>query len=171
MGSLSREKRVDLAIDAVAKLANVSLLVVGDGPERTRLQTMAAAAGAPVRFLGPVERPQNVLAAADVVVMSSDTEGQPAVAIEAGLSGLPVVATRVGGLSEVVEDGETGLLVVPGHAAGLAAAIQSALAHRSEMGNAARTHCLARFDLDRIAVQWQQLIRSVAFSQYDRPLS
>jgi glycosyltransferase involved in cell wall biosynthesis len=161
LGSLSREKRVDLAIGAIAPLPDVRLVVAGDGPERPRLQAMAAMVGAPVQFVGAVRCPQAVLAAADVMVVASDTEGQPAVVIEAGLSGLPVVATRVGGLAEVVDHGRTGFLVDAGDKAGLAAAIDRALARREDMGKAARSYCLTRFDLANVANQWQVLIDSV----------
>jgi glycosyltransferase involved in cell wall biosynthesis len=101
------------------------------------------------------------LAAADVVVVSSDTEGQPRVAVEAGLSGLPVVATRVGGLDEIIEDGSTGLLVPPGAVSELAGAMKAALAARQRMGAAARKLCAARFDLSSVAMEWSRLLRSV----------
>jgi glycosyltransferase involved in cell wall biosynthesis len=168
LGSLSPEKRVDLAIHAMAQVPAARLVVAGDGPERPRLQAMAAAVGAPVQFVGPVERPQTVLAAADVMVVPSDTEGQPAVVIEAGLSCVPVVATRVGGLAELVEDGRTGLLVGTRDKAGLAAAINLALARREEMGQAGRARCVACFDLAHVAKRWELLIDSVASSLPDQ---
>jgi glycosyltransferase involved in cell wall biosynthesis len=161
LGALSPEKRVDRAIHAVARLEDVMLVVAGDGPEMPKLRAMAAALGAPVSFLGLVERPQPVLAAGDLLVLPSDTEGQPGVAIEAGLSGLPVVGTTVGGLPEVVEHGRTGLLVDLGDVDGLVGAIRAVLDNGSDMGNAARAHCLARFDLARVATRWQHLISAV----------
>jgi glycosyltransferase involved in cell wall biosynthesis len=164
LGSLSPEKRVDRAIHAVAKLPDVTLIVAGHGPEMPRLRAMAAPLGAQVRFLGRVERPQPVLAAGDLLVLPSDTEGQPGVAIEAGLSGLPVVATAVGGVPEVVAHGRTGLLVDPNDAAGLTAAIRAALVRRKEMGNAARAYCSGRFDLDQVAIRWRNLIDAVLSS-------
>ena len=91
IGSLSPEKRVDLAIGATGQMDAVTLLIAGDGPERPALERLAQPLGARVRFLGQVDQVQRVLAAADVLLIPSDTEGQPAVAIEAGLSGLPVV--------------------------------------------------------------------------------
>jgi glycosyltransferase involved in cell wall biosynthesis len=161
IGHLSPEKRVDLAIRAVAAAGDVMLVVAGDGPQMAKLQTLTTALDAPVRFLGTVERPHTVLASGDLLVVPSDTEGQPAVAIEAGLSGLPVVATRVGGLHEVVEHGRTGLLVDPGDVDGLARAIRAALNNGPDLGKAARAHCLARFDLARVATRWQHLISAV----------
>jgi glycosyltransferase involved in cell wall biosynthesis len=111
-------------------------------------------------LLGATDRPQRAFAAADVVVIPSDTEGQPSVAIEAGLSGLPVVATRVGGLAEVVQDGGSGFLVPPGDHSALAESIRAALSRRSEMGAAGRRHCLAHFDLGQVADAWLQLLDS-----------
>jgi glycosyltransferase involved in cell wall biosynthesis len=161
IGHLSPEKRVDLAIRAVAAAGDVTLVVAGDGPQMAKLQTLATALDAPVRFLGRVEHPHTVLAGGDVLVVPSDTEGQPAVAIEAGLSGLPVVATRVGGLPEVVEHGRTGLLVDPGDVDSLVGAIRAALNNGPDMGVAARAHCLAQFDLRQVATRWQHLISAV----------
>jgi glycosyltransferase involved in cell wall biosynthesis len=164
MGALSPEKRVDVAIEATALLPDVRLLVVGDGSERARLEAIArASAPDRVNFLGQTPHPQRPLAAADLVVLPSDTEGQPRVAVEAGLSGLPVVATKVGGLGKMIAEGDTGFLVPPGDAARLAQAVRAALLARVEMGRAAREHCVAQFDLAKVAEQWRTLLRSVVF--------
>jgi glycosyltransferase involved in cell wall biosynthesis len=72
-----------------------------------------------------------------------------------------VIATKVGGLSEIVEDRRTGLLVPPGDAAKLAEAMREAMAARHELGRAAREHCAARFDLSRVAGQWWTLLNSL----------
>jgi glycosyltransferase involved in cell wall biosynthesis len=167
LGALSPEKRVDLAIQATTRLPQVELVVVGDGPERARLEGLAAeAAPSRVHFLGQTSAPQQPLTAADVLVVPSATEGQPRVAIEAGLSGLPVVATTVGGLGEIVEDGRTGILVPPGDSMRLAEAVRAALAARTRLGTEARLHCAARFDLARVADQWQKLLRSVIVQEF-----
>ncbi len=153
---------MDLAIEATTRLPELNLVIVGDGPERARLEAMAgAAAPGRVHFLGQTTQPQFALAAADMVVLPSDTEGQPRVAVEAGLSGLPVVATAVGGVGEIIEEGRTGLLVPPGDASRLAEAMRIALAARERMGAAARQHCAARFDLSTVALQWRTLLDSV----------
>lgn len=167
MGALSPEKRVDMAIEATARLPGVDLVVVGDGPERARLETVAsAAAPGRVHFLGQMQHPKEPLSAADIVVVPSDTEGQPRVAIEAGLSGLPVVATEVGGLREIVEQGSTGFLVPPGDATRLAEAMQAALAERERIGAAARQRCAARFDLSKVAEQWRTLLNSIIVGKF-----
>ena len=158
VGSLSPEKRVDLAVEAVAALEGVRLAVAGDGPCRPLITALAAEHGdGRVHVLGHHGRPQPILAAADLVVIPSDTEGQPAVAIEAGLSGLAVVATDVGGLPEIVDHGRTGLLVRPGDRPQLSAAVADALTTRTTMGPAARRRCEQHFDLDVLAAAWRQI--------------
>lgn len=162
LGALSREKRVDLAIRAVASLRGVSLAVVGEGSERSSLERLAVdQAEGRVWFLGSTDEPWRALAAADVLLLPSDTEGQPAVAIEAGLTGLPVAATRVGALGEIVIGGRTGELVEPGDPDGLAAAAVRCLDRRREFGAAARQHCLRTFAIERITGKWCALLQSV----------
>jgi glycosyltransferase involved in cell wall biosynthesis len=116
MGRLSAEKGVDLALAALPDGA--TLLVAGEGPERARLENhprrgsgVRNPRGA-VRFLGEVrgDEKRELLAAADALVVPSRTDGAPTVIREAQAAGLPVVATRVGGVPELITDGETGLL-------------------------------------------------------------
>lgn len=108
-----------------------------------------------------------MIAASDVVVIPSRTEGIPAVAIEAGLSGVPVVATDVGGVSSAVLDGVTGVLVDPpviagdGFVSSLGMALRTALADRESLGSAGRGRCLEHFTMDRVAQQWAALIKRV----------
>jgi glycosyltransferase involved in cell wall biosynthesis len=122
-GRLTRAKSLEVALDAVGRLEDVTLLVVGDGEERAQLE---ARAGRRVRFLGAVPRARvlEVMAAADAVVLSSAWENFPHALVEALAVGTPVIATRVGGVPEIVEDGTNGLLVPPGDPAALAAAIR-----------------------------------------------
>lgn len=159
IGSLTDEKRVEDAIAAVARLPDVHLLVAGDGPRRAELEARAdRLASSRVRLVGPLADVAPALAAADVVVLSSRTEGMPGVLIEAGLSERPVVAYDVGAVSEVVADGETGLLVVPGDVGGLASALRQVLDDRRSMGAAGRRRCLARFDIGVVGAQWAEVV-------------
>jgi glycosyltransferase involved in cell wall biosynthesis len=101
----------------------VTLLVAGEGEERAALE---AEAGDRVRFLGALRREQvlELFAAADGVLLSSVWENFPHVLVEALAVGTPVIATRVGGVPEIVEDGINGLLVPASDAEALAAAVR-----------------------------------------------
>jgi glycosyltransferase involved in cell wall biosynthesis len=100
-------------------------VIVGDGPERARLERVAADLGitADVHFTGWLLNPYPLLAATDVVVSTSSTEGFPVGLLEAMALGRPVVATDVGAVREIVREGVTGLLVPSGDAPALAGAI------------------------------------------------
>jgi glycosyltransferase involved in cell wall biosynthesis len=127
-GRLTAQKSLEVALDAVAAVEGVELVVAGDGPERERLERHAASRGigTRVRFLGAAPR-ADVLAlfrTADATVLSSAWENFPHGVVESLAVGTPVLATRAGGVAEVVEDGRNGLLVEPGDADALAAAIR-----------------------------------------------
>jgi glycosyltransferase involved in cell wall biosynthesis len=169
IGALSAEKQLADAVDAVAQVDGAHLLVAGDGPERAALERRAAAAlGDRAHFAGMLPGPADALAAADVVVSCSRTEGMPGVLIEAGLSGLPAVATDVGGVAQIVRDGETGVLVRRGDVNGLTAGLVRALAERSRLGPAARAHCLATFEIGPVADGWHDLLRSLGVASGSR---
>jgi glycosyltransferase involved in cell wall biosynthesis len=159
IGALSEEKDVSLAIDAVALLPDVHLVVAGDGPERPALEG-AATARVPGRahFTGALADPSPAFAAADVVALTSRTEGLPGVLIEAGLRGLPSVTTDVGYVRDIVVDGETGVVVLRRDAASIAAGITRVLA-QSGAGARARARCVARFELAAIAQRWSALLQ------------
>ncbi|MEP1123849.1 MAG: glycosyltransferase family 4 protein [Ilumatobacter sp.] len=110
VGSITPEKRLGLAIDAVALLSDEHLLlVVGDGPLRDELEEEAARAlGGRCRFLGTLADVRETYWAADVVLSTSSTEGMPGVLIEAGLCGVPVVATSVGAVTWMFDRGQMG---------------------------------------------------------------
>ncbi|HEX6424586.1 MAG TPA: glycosyltransferase family 4 protein [Acidimicrobiales bacterium] len=158
IGALGPEKRVGDAILAVARLPDTHLLLAGDGPDRSRLERRAAdQAPGRVHFAGMLPGPTDALAAADVVALPSRTEGMPGVLIEAGLTGVAVVATDVGGVAQIVRDGVTGLLVPPGDVVALTAALGRALSERDRLGAAARRHCLATFEIGAVADRWVSL--------------
>lgn len=114
LGALSPEKRPELAIEVVAAISNVQLVIAGDGLLRAELVALAErAAPGRVRFLGSWDRPSQLLAAADVVLIPSRTEGIPGALLEAAATGTPVVATDVGGVAEVVEALDAGITVAP----------------------------------------------------------
>ncbi|GJF32006.1 hypothetical protein KNE206_47060 [Kitasatospora sp. NE20-6] len=161
VGAVAPEKRLDLALDALALLPAAHLAVAGDGPLRAALAARDTTGR--VTFLGDLADPAPLYRAADALLLTSDSEGVPGVLVEAALAALPAVATDVGWVGEVVQDGVTGTLVPPGDAAALAAAVDRLLADaRHGVGAAARRHALARFDLAVVADAWQQLIARTA---------
>jgi glycosyltransferase involved in cell wall biosynthesis len=163
VAALSSEKDVATAIDAVAALDGVHLLVVGDGPLRSELEARATgAAPGRVRFAGVLPDVHGALAAADAVVLPSRTEGMPGVLIEAGLTGRPAVASHVGGVAEIVLDGETGMLAEPGDVDGFTKGLREVLAAAPELGDAARRRCLARFEIGVVAARWSELLHGLA---------
>jgi glycosyltransferase involved in cell wall biosynthesis len=122
-GRIGPQKALDVLLDALGDVDGVTLLVAGDGDERATLERRA---GARARFLGPLPRRRvlELFRAADASVLPSSWENFPHTVVEALAVGTPVIATRVGGVPEVVEDGVNGLLVPPDDRAALAAAIQ-----------------------------------------------
>lgn len=160
VGALSGEKDPLAAVAALPE--DAILLVAGAGPLADDVAAAARAGGVAdrVRLLGPLDDVRPVYAAADVVVLPSRTEGQPGVAIEACLSGVPVVATDVGGTSSVVVDGSNGLLVPPGDSGALRAALHAAL-DRTWSREDARSSCDARFGLQAGVEAWDSLLRSI----------
>ena len=125
LGRLDPIKDVPTLVAAVARLPNVRLHVYGEGPDRPRIERAITDHGVADRVTlhGAVDRPQAALASAGVLVLPSLAEGFGLVLIEAMAAGVPVVATDVAGVRDVVRDGVTGLLVPPGDPAALAAAI------------------------------------------------
>jgi glycosyltransferase involved in cell wall biosynthesis len=131
VGRLTRQKALSVAIEAVARVPAAKLVVVGDGPERAELERRAAASdgASRVSFLGLRTRDETlrIVAGAVAGLLSSDWENLPHSAVEALSVGVPVVSTAVGGVPEVVIDGENGLLVPPGDPEALATALRRIL--------------------------------------------
>jgi len=154
-GRLSPEKGIDVLIDAAAA-ANAPLTIVGDGPQRGALEAQARALGARCLFTGRLSGAAlwaEVEAATAVALPSLWYEIAPKSVLEAQARGKPVVATRIGGLPELVEDGENGLLVEPGDRIGLADALRRVLAmdegSLAAMGAKGREQATTRFTRDR----------------------
>jgi glycosyltransferase involved in cell wall biosynthesis len=154
---LRPEKAMEVLVEAAGLLRDrrpeLRVLVAGEGAERERLESLIEELGLAetVLLLGTRQDVPDVLAAADVAVCCSDFEGTPLSVMEYMGAGLPVVATRVGGLPEVVEDGVQGILIEPRDPAGLADALARLLEHeplRRRLGDAARIRQRTTFDLD-----------------------
>ena len=171
VGSLSPEKRPNWAIRTAAACPDATLVVVGDGVDGPDLDSMAdAAAPGRVRFLGTVEDPRRVLAAIDVLLLPSKTEGMPAVVVEAALCGVPTVATDVGAVREVVEHLGMGSVVEAESLDAFVAATQSMLAMLPMHRPAPVDGALDRYDIDHVAAQWERMLEAViAGGAVDRP--
>ena len=157
---------IDAVPDLAARFPGLTVVLLGDGPLRDSLAKRAAALGVVgnVCFPGHWPDARRLLAAADVFVLPSRHEGMPLVALEVMEAGLPVVATRVIGSEEVVDDGVTGALVRPVDPAALAAAIACLLADtalRRRQGTAGRRRYEARFIRARMAADTAAVYESV----------
>ena len=168
MGRLVPIKRLDRLIDAMALMApvipEVRLYFVGSGSEHDALEARAAAAGQADRitFRGWSSDSPSWYAAADVVALTSDREGTPLALIEAAASGRPVVATDVGGVSDVVVDGVTGFVVAADDISGLADRLIRLSRDpdlRASMGRAAPAHA-ALYDAPRLVADLDGLYRT-----------
>lgn len=170
LGHLEEAKRPDRfisVIDQVARrLPNVHGWIVGAGPleESLREQARRLDLGERIRFLGSRSDVATYLAAANLLLSTSDTEGVPATILEAALMGLPVVATRVGGLAECVIHEETGILVASGSEREMIEAIES-LARNPErlqrMGRVARQKASETYTIESVASKYLDFYRSV----------
>ncbi len=166
VGALTDGKRPDRFVQLVADLRSdghdCRAVLIGDGPRRPALEEPARAAG--VEVLGPQPDIADRLRLADVFVFPSAPagEGMPGVLIEAGLSGLPVVATAVPGVASVLVDGETGLIVDVDNRRALAAAAARLIEDpelRVAMGAAARARCQQLFTIDAVSEVWLGLLQ------------
>jgi glycosyltransferase involved in cell wall biosynthesis len=166
---LTRIKRPDRMIDVARALPDVTFVVAGDGPLQAETQAVAPPN---VHFLGWRADIENVYAAANVVLLTSDNEGMPVTLIEAALCGVPAVATNVGSTGEVVLDGRTGRTVAPDVPA-LADAVRTLLGDErrsEEMGLAARQRADEVFGVSAMAQSYEGLYESLVANPPSRRL-
>jgi glycogen(starch) synthase len=179
VGRLRIRKGVDVLLAALPELLRrhpgARLVVAGDGEHRTALQGAAAALGleGAVTFLGRVggERVRALLPGAAALVVPSIYEGMPLVVLEAMAAAVPVVASRVSGIPEVVMDGETGWLVAPEDPPALAAALAALLADPQaarRRGAAGRRRLDERFRPRHAARCWLQAVQAGPAAQVER---
>lgn len=163
VGRLAPIKNHRLFLEAAAQIEpGAHVAIVGDGELRADLEAQAAALGLADRahFLGWRRDLPAIYSDLDALVIASDNEGTPVSLIEAMAAGAPVVSTAVGGAPDLIDDGRTGLLVPPGDAPTLAAAINRLLhdpAGARSLAEAARPLALARFGIDRLAADLSAL--------------
>ncbi len=160
-------KRIGDVLKAFALVRSstpVRLLMVGDGPDRASAEALAGALGIVdrVRFVGARRDVAPLLAASDIFVLPSETESFGLAALEAMSSGLPVVASRVGGLPEVVEDGVCGRLVPVGDVDAIAASLTALVEdspRRRRMGQSGRERAVTSFALTPAVERYESLYR------------
>jgi glycosyltransferase involved in cell wall biosynthesis len=174
VGRMTAVKRTDDVLDSFKQLrdrgVDAALCLVGDGPDREHLERRAHDLGVirDTLFLGYQEDVAPLYAAFDALVLPSGNEGTPVSVIEALAAGTPVVATRVGGVPDVVRDGEDGFLVDPGDTRALAerlVALATDDALRERVGAAARERVVARYAVERLVDDIDRLYRSLLASR------
>ena len=170
VGAFTEEKdpgaQVRIALRVLERRPEAVFLMVGDGPLATRTQDAVTAAGRDdsITLLGTRADVPDLLAASDVLLLASRTEGMPGILIEAGVAGLPAASYALAGVPEVVEDGRTGVLAPPGDVGALAAGVLELLDNegaRRAMSSAARIRCTERFDIRVVAAVYLNLYDDV----------
>jgi glycosyltransferase involved in cell wall biosynthesis len=166
VANLRPEKEHETLIASAAALVraypHLRFQIVGDGPRKRELQDLAAARGVSqhVEFVGHSDDVPSVLAAADVFVLPSRTEAFPNSVIEAMAAGLPVIATAVGGLLDLIDHDRTGLLVPPSDADALTHALRFLIEHPTRaaaIGETARTEIRQRYSFERMVGAFEDL--------------
>ncbi|HEX3291448.1 MAG TPA: glycosyltransferase [Gaiella sp.] len=169
-GRMTAVKRTDDLLTTLAALRgrgiDALLLLVGDGDDRERLEERAHELGLAREclFLGYQEHVAAWYAVCDAIVLTSASEGTPVTIIEALAAARAVVATEVGGVPDVVDDGETGFLVPPGDTEALAARLELLArepARRAEMGRIGRERVLRRYAVERLVDDVDGLYREL----------
>jgi len=163
------------AFKEVAGGISTTLVIAGDGEQRSAMADLAADLGVAdrVRFLGIRSDVQSLMNAADGYLLSSVWEGLPMVLLEAASSSLPIVATDVGGVREIVEHGVTGFVAPADDPGALAAAMRTLMdlpaEARNAMGAAGRERTVARFDIERVLDAWEELYEAGIAGAQGRP--
>jgi len=171
VGRMASVKGMPVLLDAIKKLhtdhPGLTLTVVGDGPERKAFEQYAEqlGIGSAVDFVGYQSQAQvrERLSETDVFVLPSFAEGVPVVLMEAMAAGVPPVTTRIAGVAELIDDGESGRLVPPGDCDSLAAAIDELLndpEKRNAYGRAGRTKVSAEFNIAKESSWLRQIMTS-----------
>jgi len=170
VAALRPEKNHELFLQTAAMLRTrhpqAKFLIIGDGPQRAKLETLASELhlGDAVQFLGTRADVPELVSALDVFMLTSHVEASPVSILEALACGTPVVATRVGSIAESVIEGETGFLALPGDAQALAQAAGRLLADpqlAQQMGRAGRRQVIAHGSLQTMIAGYENLLEEV----------
>ncbi len=169
VGRLEEQKGLTYLIEAAALLSSelrFVVAVIGSGPLEKELREKAKHSGLSesIRFFGSLDDASSLLTAFDILVLPSLWEGLPNILIEAMASEVPIVATAVGGVPELVQDGYTGLLVKSGDSYALAEGIRKTVAEKEtalRLARQAREYVKKRFDLPHIVRAYEDIYREV----------
>jgi len=171
IGRITQIKRPDRFLDVVAELkrrnSNVSFILAGDGDLLEECRERIKTESLPVLALGWCLNIETVLAAADVVLLTSDNEGTPLSLIQAGMAGLPVVSTNVGSVSEIIIANRTGILT-PLESVQIANSLELFInSHdlRKQLGNAAKDFTFANFGTARLVSDHKNLYAKLFSNQ------
>ncbi len=162
VAELTKNKGVRYLIDAVTRVPSACFIVVGEGELRQELETLSRRRGLEGRvfFVGAMENAARILRAFDVFALPSLKEGLPYAVLEAMVAGLPIVATRVGGVPEEIEDGRSGIVVPPRDARALAKALERVIedpALAGKLGDLARARVAEHFSLKRMVAETERV--------------
>lgn len=155
IGRLAPQKNLFLLIDAAEDINNAEFWIVGDGELREKIRKYIHKKNLESKVILYGERYDipNILSQSDIFVLPSSWEGLPLTIIEAMMAGLPVVASNVGGVSELIDDGVTGFLIPPGDSVKFAEAIKKLIADenlRKKMGEVGREKAMREFNLEKM---------------------
>ena len=177
LAALRPEKHHELFLRTAAlvhrEIPEARFLIIGDGPRRADLETLARelSLSEAVRFLGTRSDVPELLSLVDVMLLTSHMEANPVSIMEAMATEKPVVATRVGSVGETVLEGRTGYLVAPGAAEEMAGRVVALLrdhALAATMGRAGREHVLTHWSIERMVEGYQDLIAGIYASKCRR---
>jgi glycosyltransferase involved in cell wall biosynthesis len=160
IGRLAEQKGFDCLIKALVDVKSVKCLIAGEGEKRKELQGLIdqLGLGEKVKLVGWQENIKKFLAGLDIFVLPSRWEGLGIVILEAGLSGLPVVASRVDGILDIISDGQDGLFFTAGNEGELAAQIKRLQAdpgERERLGKRLQEKIREKFDIKKIAKRYE----------------
>jgi glycosyltransferase involved in cell wall biosynthesis len=171
VGRITKIKRPDRFLDVVDEInkrgIDLHFLIAGDGELLDMCRKRIASENLPVTLLGWQSKIEKVLAAADIVVLTSDNEGTPLSLIQAGMAGLPVVTTNVGSIPEIVIDGVTGIITQPDvqEIANALEKLATDKALRAQLGNAAQEFTLSNFGVRRLVNDHEELYKKLMSSR------
>jgi glycosyltransferase involved in cell wall biosynthesis len=171
IGRVTKIKRPDRFLDVVSEMkrrgTDLGFFIAGDGELLEMCRRRIAEEALPVTILGWQKNIEMVLSAADIVLLTSDNEGTPLSLIQAGMAGLPVIATNVGSISDIVLTGSTGY-ITSSNVQEIADALEKLAGDKdlcARLGHAAQEFTLANFGLSRLVKDHEELYKNLLSNQ------